>query len=266
MNTNLKWLLLVPVLLVAVGLGILVPRLIADNGGDEAVVTGDSTLPAEVQTRVDELQGLVRSYEDLLQTTPSDLEVAKALGDSYYELASLQEQNNKLNDAYSSYKGAVDNYRKVLAATPDNAAARMSLGLAYYGLGMRDVAYRELRSVDTGDPVTLIELGNAFVKVNLPAEAEQTYRKVQTDDPEIIIELGLAYLEGLQRIEDAERELKRATGIAPDNQRAWLSLGYVLYNADKVDEARTALDKAIGLDPSSEMASEAQRFLDELNR
>jgi tetratricopeptide (TPR) repeat protein len=262
-NFNAKWLLLIPVLLVAVGLGLFIPRLLDSDDSDDLAIIEEGNLSAEDKSQVTETLDEISDYEQLVASSPDDVSILKPLADDYFGLAQLEAQSGQTNDSFIHYKSAVDNYQKILVLQPDNAAVRLSLGLAYDGLLMREVAYRELRSVETSDPVLLFDLASALNLVGLFSEAKQALDGIVTDDPELLINVALEYTENLQLYTEAEAAVLRATDLAPDNQRAWLTLGFILKAAGKEEESRIALEKAVELDPESPMAEEAQNFLAE---
>lgn len=204
MNSNLKWLLLIPVLAVAIALGYLIPTqlLSDDNSGDENSSTTRQASQA-LQIEMDNVQERIDAYERLLEQNPNDMESIKGLADGYLEIGTYQADAGQENESFRSYKNAVDNYRKYLAVNPGDNNVRKDLGLVYSYLQMTDVALRELRAVTAADPT---------------------------------------------------------------NQRAWHSLGYVLYfSSGNVAEAREAWTKSYNLSPTSDVGVESKSFLDKYN-
>lgn len=262
MKFDARWLLLIPVLLVAIGLGLLIPSLLDDDGDEETNLLEEGNLSSQAEAEVTAILEQIEDYEKLVEDAPDDVEILKPLADSYFSLAELEVQNGLVNESFGHYKSAVDNYRRILVLQPDNAAVRLSLGLSYDGLLMREVAYRELRSVNTSDPQLSFDLANALIKVGLFAEARQALAAIDTDDADLLIEIALNYVEDLQLLEEAEAAARRSTELNPANQRAWLTLGFILKAAGKNEEATVALEKAIEIDPNSPIAEEAQNFLD----
>lgn len=238
MNIDYKWLLLIPVLLVAVGLGLLIPRLVSDGGDEQLDIVAEGNLSAQAEEQVNQMVEEIDNYERLLRAAPDDIEILKPLADDYFDLAELEEQNQLTNDAFKHYKAAVDNYRKILSLQPQNVPVRLSLALAYNGLRMRDVAYRELASLNISD------LG-----------------AVDTSDTSLLIDAGLLYQEGYGLLTEAQTLLARATVLEPDNSRAWLSLGYVLKAEGRAAEANAAFEKVIEIDANSDYAQAARDYL-----
>jgi len=197
-KNNMKWLLLIPVVLIAFGLGFFVITQVLgnDNGGDSS----DGQDQA-LQAQISDLQERADAYKALVTRNPSDLEAVKGAGDSYLEIGSIQSEDGQVNDAYVSYKNAVDQYRLYLSQKPDDVEIRIDLGLAYSYLNMADIGVRELRTAVT---------------------------------------------------------------TAPTNQRAWHSLGFVLYNGTgDLEQAQIAWQKAYEINPNTPIGQEAKSFLDE---
>lgn len=149
MSDNLKWLLLIPIVIAVIGGGYLVGKLVGsdDDSGSQAVQSNQALEldKADVQQRIDAYQGIVTR-------TPGDVEALKGLGDSYLELGNLQNENNETNESFASFKSATDFYRKYLAAKPEDAEVRIDLGYAYSLLLMPEVAVRELKAAAQAAP------------------------------------------------------------------------------------------------------------------
>jgi len=200
MNSNLKWLLLIPVFAVAISLGYLIPTLMSDDGGGENTST---TKPQSqvLQSELDDVQQRIAAYQALLQRNPNDVDAIRGIGDSYLEMGAFQGEAGEVNESYRSYKNAVDQYRKYLLIKSDNVEVRIDLGLAYSYLQMIDISLRELNA---------------------------------------------------------------ATAADPGNQRAWHSLGWVLYNSvGNVSDARVAWQKSYEINPNTPIGVESKSFLDQ---
>ena len=72
-------------------------------------------------------------------------------------------------------------------------------------------------------------------------------------------DLGLAYQYSGEP-DSAIDALRKGTETAPEYQRVWLSLGYVLAANNRPNQARKALQKAIDLDPFTDVGAEAARI------
>jgi len=143
MNDNLKWLLLIPVVILAIALGYFIPKLLGD---DDSGSSSPEPQNQALQLDIDAMQERIVTYEGVLTRAPGDAEAIKGLGDSYLEKGDIQLEINQQNEALRSYKSAVDYYRKYLAIDPAGVEVRIDLGLAYSKLYMPEIAVRELRS------------------------------------------------------------------------------------------------------------------------
>jgi Flp pilus assembly protein TadD len=94
-------------------------------------------------------------------------------------------------------------------------------------------------------------------------DAIPVYRRIlelQPDDAETRNDLGLA-LHYTGDSQSAIAMLQEGTELAPEFQRAWLSLGFVALQAGEFDIARDALARAHRIGPETEIGREATRLL-----
>ena len=120
--------------------------------------------------------------------------------------------------------------------------------------------------VDTSDPQSLARLGDEYFESSNYEQAIEIYKKVLEDNPsdiDTLNDLGLAY-HYTGNSDLAEETLIKGVEIAPEFQRIWLSLGYVLKSAGKDDESRSVLQKTVDMDPGSDVGQEAIRMLGQL--
>jgi len=76
-------------------------------------------------------------------------------------------------------------------------------------------------------------------------------------------DIGLA-LHYVDKSPDVFLALKKATALQPQFQRAWLSLGYIAIHLKRNNEAKSALERAIIINATSEVAIEARKYLKQL--
>ena len=91
-------------------------------------------------------------------------------------------------------------------------------------------------------------------------------KQALTEKPEFAAALymiGIYSLE-LNQVQEAESNLKQATGIAPDFLEAHYQLGnlYALYIPDSSELVKTHFEKVIALDPEGEAGKDAQKVLE----
>jgi Flp pilus assembly protein TadD len=120
--------------------------------------------------------------------------------------------------------------------------------------------------VDTSDPQSLAHLGDQYFESSNYKQAIEIYKKVLEDNPSDVDtynDLGLAYhYTGNSGL--AEEALIKGIEVAPEFQRIWLSLGYVLSSAGKSEEASAALQITVNMGSDNEIGQEAIRMLGQL--
>ncbi|MBI4682181.1 MAG: tetratricopeptide repeat protein [Nitrospirae bacterium] len=117
--------------------------------------------------------------------------------------------------------------------------------------------------VDTKNPKELALLGDKYFESSKFNQAIELYKKVLELDPRDIDtynDLGLAY-QYVNRPDLAVDILQKGVKAGPSNQRIWLSLGFVNMSAGNNAEAKTALKKAVELNPQTDIGQEAMRML-----
>jgi Flp pilus assembly protein TadD len=70
----------------------------------------------------------------------------------------------------------------------------------------------------------------------------------------------------LGRSDDALRRLNEGIALDPSYQRIWLTLGFVNGQLGNFREARTALNRAVGMGADNEIGQSAMQMLDGLPR
>lgn len=185
MSDNLKWFMLVPILLIAVGLGYVIPKLFGGGDANEMAMTTKQQGQA-VQLELSDLQARMDAYQEILKRDPNDLTAIRGLADTYLQMGSTQYDNGDANEAYRSYKASVDQYRRYLALKPDDVEVRIDLGLDYSYLDMFEVAVRELKSVTQAAPTNQRawhSLGWILASNNKTAEARDAWQKSYNLNP-----------------------------------------------------------------------------------
>lgn len=148
------------------------------------------------------------------------MEGAKDLNDARLAQAAALEGQDRIPDAVRLYEA-------VLAERPE-------LGDAWYDLGR---LLRRMRRLDEA-----------------LAAYQQALANHAHDPQEVHLNRGVILAEDLGRPAEAQVELEAALEIAPDYVPAWLNLGNLHEDGGRRDEARTAYDSALTLDPNNAMA------------
>jgi len=121
-------------------------------------------------------------------------------------------------------------------------------------------------NIDLKDPLAMASRGDQFFESGNYLQAIELYEKtleLKPDDVDTFNDLGLAYFY-TRRPVMAVDTLKKGTEADPSFQRIWISLGFVLSSSGRIEEAKSALSKAIEMNPDSEVGQESKRMLDSL--
>jgi len=115
----------------------------------------------------------------------------------------------------------------------------------------------------------LLERGALLGRLSLHAEAERDLREalvLAPDEPAIRLQLGLTLLRR-DRIADALPQLQRAAALAPDDPDVAFHLGEAFYHSGQFDQALTAFERAVTLRPGqAKVYALLGRLLDRLGR
>lgn len=152
-------------------------------------------------------------------------------------------QNNALLVGSERFTTA-DAQRLTMAATKDNAPAP--------GMDRFD------------DRASLTRIANQHFQEGLFREAASEYRRALEQAPDkvdIYNNLGLT-LHYIGRSREAVDVLEQGIAVDANNQRIWLTLGFVQLDQGDASRARRALVTAAELDPGSRVGREATRLLD----
>lgn len=116
------------------------------------------------------------------------------------------------------------------------------------------------------DPAQISRQADEFFGRGQYQQAANSYERLLAFDPtnvEVQNNLGLT-LHYLGRSEEALRRLNDGVALDSNNQRIWLTLGYVNSQLGNVEQARTALTKATQIGSDDSIRQSALRMLDEL--
>ena len=116
------------------------------------------------------------------------------------------------------------------------------------------------------DPETMSLLADKYFVNRQYAEAADLYGQLSALDPQNVIiqnNLGLT-LHYINKSDESLAVLKKGAALNPDNQRIWLTLGYVNKELGNLDEAKLSLETAERMDPDTDVGKSASRMLSEL--
>ena len=121
-------------------------------------------------------------------------------------------------------------------------------------------------NIDLTDPLAMAARGDQFFESGNYPQAIELYKKtleLNPDDADTFNDLGLAYFY-TRRPVMAVDTLKKGTEADPSFQRIWISLGFVLSSSGRIEEAKSALSKAIEINPDNEIGQESKRMIDSM--
>lgn len=165
--------------------------------------------------------------------------------------STTKQQSQGLQIQLDDSQERINAYQALLQRNPNDIDAMKGMGDSYLEMG----AYQG----EAG------EVNETYRSYKSAVDQYRKYLAIKSDGVEVRIDLGLAY-SYLQMIDIALRELRAATAADSNNQRAWHSLGWVLYNsAGNVTEARDAWQKSYNLNPNTPIGAESKSFLDQFS-
>lgn len=162
---------------------------------------------------------------------------------------------------------AIPLMESLLVAAPDDPDVLYNLGMAYSDMGQLEDAIELLSQAVETDPENanaLVALGVARQRNSEPREALIALRSAVALDPANSYahrNLG-GILASLGDVREAEPHLREAVRLAPDDQQAAYGLAATLHRLggdDRLAEADDLYQRAIGIDPASDVAETARQ-------
>jgi len=170
--------------------------------------------------------------------------------------------------ALGDSQGCIDALRRSLKFMPTYAPALLSLGTAEYQLGRRAEGWNLFMKVfelpnDTKDLCVIIDkAGDFLIQLGRYQDGLALYRSAATRFPgTAILHQGLGCCAGHQGLHsEAISASGAALALEPDNQKFVNDLGWSLYLAGRVEEARSVLERAVAMDKTDKLAAENLRI------
>ncbi len=204
------------------------------------------------------------------------LEVAPGFAAAYLTLGLVNHATGDLNAALAAFKKTVEGdtlsvarmsivpsdtvyawarsqYDKLMEGSPDLAVAHTAMAIVYNQGGYLNEAvhhYRQAIENDSSYVDAYTNLGKVYTDTEEFGPAAQVYEKVRTLSPpadqlpRIHLNLGVAYL-GMERVDDAIREWKKAVELDSDYMDAYMNLGTAYQNKNMPDSTRSVWERAL---------------------
>lgn len=155
-------------------------------------------------------------------------------------------------------EGLIDRLRQFVEADPGAWHIRYNLGVALAHDNRTDEAIEHFKLVLRDAPRHLestLNLGGLYLAKGDPDMALRTFTSALTvwDIPAVRANIAVAYLQ-LGRLEDAERELRRALAENDKMPDAWTNLSSVLVHKGDFADAVAAAERALAIDDNFAMA------------
>jgi tetratricopeptide (TPR) repeat protein len=156
-------------------------------------------------------------------------------------------------------EGLIDRLSQYLAAEPGAWHVRYNLGVALVHENRPDEALEQFRLVLQDAPKhmqSLVNIGGIYLSRGDAGEALKAFTSALMvwDVPVVRANLAVAYLQ-LDRLDEAERELRRALEMDPKMADAWTNLGSLLLRRESFEESARASRQALELNPGFAMAA-----------
>ena len=190
-------------------------------------------------------------FDEAAAQVDQAIDLAPELPLLYEDLGAVRLHQGRREDA-------IRLFHKAIRLNPRQASAHRKLGEALAAEGRGVEADRHFESYFDRDPVAgRVAEGADHLRAGRADEAIAAFRDVirgHPDNVDAMRHLAMAYWREKKKSGDAEAWLRRATTVAPDFVAAWLSLGLVLLDNGKPNDAIDAYRRAVDLAPDNAAA------------
>jgi tetratricopeptide (TPR) repeat protein len=122
-----------------------------------------------------------------------------------------------------------------------------------------NVGKKPVKALPPGAAVILADAQRYFSERQFDKAEEKYLQVLHQDDKNVPTLANLATIQiERNRFEDAEKHIKQAVALAPEDAYSWLVLGQLKFRQEKYDEALDALSRAAKLDPQD---AQVQNYL-----
>jgi len=172
--------------------------------------------------------------------------------------------DSMLRSAMGDQEACVAALRRSLDADPTFPATVLALGSVEYQLGNTGEGRRLLTFLpdlddDDHDLHEVIDLaGDFLIGIEAYADGLKVYRRGVDRFPDVpVLHQGRGCCAGHQGLHDEAIDASRAAlALEPDNQQFVNDLGWSLFEAGRLEEAREHLERATAMDPADGLARE----------
>ena len=186
--------------------------------------------------------------------------------DAYHEILALNAESAEADmlvgealDEMKDSTGAIQEFRAAIQVNPKEPNVHFGLGYLLWTLKQYDEAAKEFQTELDSDPEhiqALLYLADCEIQMQQMQAAEPLLTKALKLNPASSmghLDLGIVYVE-TDRKEDAMRELRMATKLAPQDVAAHFRLAQLYRSIGKAAEAKAEFDKAKSINKATNTA------------
>ncbi len=196
----------------------------------------EDRLTGELKTRVDKAN---KEYVIFIMARPDQWT-------SHYNMGNYQLSRGELRKAVASYQAA-------LKLEPEAVMAMVNSSIAYAQLGENGRAEKSLKDAlktAPDNPAANFNMGLMKAEKNEPKQAEKYLRKAIKADPQMAqAAYNLCVITSKDRINEAVKWCRKASGLRPDEPKYALTLAYYINQKGDKDEAVRMLKALIEKHP-----------------
>lgn len=175
------------------------------------------------------------AYQQLVDDNPDDAQAWNNLGNARHEMGELN--------------GALAALQKARALAPISSQIHINLGRVLVSLGRHDdglILFQEAVRLAPSDCIALLEFGQALMRLDRSREALVALAdaaRIDAHNADVFVAMGLAFLD-IEDRQRAEQAFKFAIQAKPDSDAAYLNLGLLLEQGNRIGELKALLRQA----------------------
>lgn len=175
------------------------------------------------------------AYQQLVDAHPDDAQAWNNLGNARHELGELN--------------GALAALQQARTLDPASSQIHINLGRVLASLGRHEdglTVFQEAVRLSPRDATALLECGQALMRLDRSREALVALAdaaRIDSRNADVFVAMGLAFLD-IEDRQRAEQAFKFAIQAKPDHDAAYLNLGLLLEQGNRIDELKALLRQA----------------------